>query len=381
MTPEKRHYRLTYLLPGFREIDFLLSANQFQFWHLARFSESTRPATDAYLETKEMKRFQAITDLDSTIGAWFAHRSLMTNDIIEIRNILVFVRLSETLSMRRAGEDLHLTPSAISHSLKYLETELGCKLFDRSSRSMSLTDAGKRFLPDAKSILESVRAARERIKSPDHWQTGQLRIGAGSSACQYILPAVIREFQESFPNVSLKIDTVDGDEAEDRIKKNELDLGFVNHLPVSTRVEFFDIGQDELCFIVNPLHAWADSDGYPQSDLQSERIIYSDARGYHYDRISEYFRPHKISFSPFIEIGHEETIKQFVRLNLGIGILAPWIANSEIEENLLVPVKLGKTPLRRKWGIIHSKHKELTFPEHLFLGSASYICKNLMQRS
>ncbi|WOO40228.1 LysR family transcriptional regulator [Rubellicoccus peritrichatus] len=305
----------------------------------------------------------------------------MSGDIIESKNIVVFVKLSETLSMRKAGEDLHLTPSAISHSLKCLEIDLDCKLFDRSSRSMALTDAGRRFLPDAKRILEVMRVARERTNSPDHWQRGQLKIGAGPSACQYILPAVIREFQESFPKVSLKIDTIDGNEAEEKIKNNELDLALVNHRPASTSLEFVEIGEDELCFIVNPLHRWATSAFYGISDLHSERLIYSDAEGYYHDRISEYFRPHNLNLRPFIEVGHEEIIKHFVRLNLGIGIIAPWIASSEIEERLLVSVAFGTTVPKRQWGIIYSKNKELTFPEHLFLGSASYICKNLMQKN
>ena len=281
--------------------------------------------------------------------------------------------------MRQASKELHLTPSALSHSLKCLEEDLGCRLFDRSSRRMSLTQAGEQFLPEALRIVQLMEQARYKVSSSRAWHRGQLRIGASPTGCQFILPPVIREFRESFPDVALKIETAVGSEAEAMLREDRIDLAIAIKSPTSSDIKVVDTAQDEICFIVNPLHRWAGERRVRLSQLSQERIIISAVSSLTKDLIDAYFRPKGVMISPFIEIGNEEVIKEFVRLNLGVGVIPRWIATQEIEAGLLVPIPLGKSKLTRQWGVMHRNYKTLSFAEDTFVGIATHVCRNLMR--
>ncbi len=71
-----------------------------------------------------------------------------------------------------------------------------------------------------------------------------------------------------------------------------------------------------------------------------------------------------------------EAIKELVKLNLGVSILAPWIARKELAEKSLVELPLGRKKLRRKWGILHWKDRRLSLPEETFVG----LCKSATER-
>lgn len=299
---------------------------------------------------------------------------------IDGKHLKAFIILSKTLNMRHASKELHLTPSALSHSLKSLEEDLGCKLFDRTSRKMSLTQSGEQFLPQALRIIELMDQARDTISSSKSWHRGQLRIGASPTACQFIIPAVIREFKDSFSDIAIKIETAVGRDSESLLRDGKIDLALSLKYPTPSSIEFVDTAEDEICFIVNPLHHWAKSQKAQLSKLAEEKIIISSSSTFTSDLLDDYFRPKNIIINPFIEIGNEEVIKQFVQLNLGIGIIPPWIASNEIESGLLVAIPLGTAQLKRQWGVLHSSHKSLSFAEHIFIGITTHVCRNLMRQ-
>jgi LysR family transcriptional regulator, low CO2-responsive transcriptional regulator len=84
-------------------------------------------------------------------------------DPIDSRRLLTFTILAETMNMTDAARRMHLTRSAVSHALKALEDELGCELFVRNHKALSLSEAGERLLPHARGILESMEHARKSV--------------------------------------------------------------------------------------------------------------------------------------------------------------------------------------------------------------------------
>jgi DNA-binding transcriptional LysR family regulator len=79
---------------------------------------------------------------------------------LDSRQLLAFVCAAHRMSFTLAAEELHLTQSAISHAMRALEEDLGCRLFTRGGRKVQLTGAGERFLPDAERILGEMEQAR-----------------------------------------------------------------------------------------------------------------------------------------------------------------------------------------------------------------------------
>jgi DNA-binding transcriptional LysR family regulator len=290
---------------------------------------------------------------------------------IDSQYLRVFCALSRHLNMSRAAQELELTPSGISHCLKALEADLGCRLFERTSRRVSLTPAGLEFRAEAEAILERMGDARTKLRSWIDWRRGGLRIAACITACQYILPLALREFRESFPTFTIQIHPCTSQQALEFIAEDEVDLALFVEPPSCPGVRFVPLAEDELHFLVHPIHPWTKRGAV--RDVAKQNFILPERTNETHSLVDAYFQKDGVKIKPFIEIGNEEAIKQFVRLGLGVGLLPKWIAANEIRQGALVSIPLGRRRLKRSWGILHSTPHELTFPESVFVN----LCRNV----
>ena len=124
---------------------------------------------------------------------------------MDTRLLKIFCAVAESGSLVAAADKVHLTPSAISHTLKSLETELGCRLFERVGKKMALNHAGEQLLAQVQRPLAALDAAAEGIKRLGKWGQSRLRIGASHAACEYLLPQVIRELKSKHPSLELHV--------------------------------------------------------------------------------------------------------------------------------------------------------------------------------
>src|SRR3954470_2750333 len=182
---------------------------------------------------------------------------LMKANVFDTRQLLAFSALARLGSFTEAARDLFLTQSAISHAIKALEEQAGCRLFERAGRRVTLTQAGEQLLRHVEKILGEMKAARTGLEELSRWGHGRLRIGASTTACQYILPTVLREFKQSFPKCVLKIEPGDHTRQMELLRGNQLDLALMLEPSGQPDINFVPLFQDELRFIVAPLHPWA----------------------------------------------------------------------------------------------------------------------------
>ena len=184
------------------------------------------------------------------------------------------------MNMSRAAHDLHMTTSGVSHCLKALEKDLGCRLFDRSSRKFALTQVGREFLAEAEQILDQMKSVRGKIRAWNDWRQGQLLIGANGTACQFLLPPALREFRESFPGFTIKIEQCSSKQAISLLMEEQLDLALLTEpAEHSPNIEFNPIGEDDLQFIVNPLHPWAVKRKVQREDVPNRKLILPERGG------------------------------------------------------------------------------------------------------
>jgi len=177
--------------------------------------------------------------------------------ILDSRQLLAFSALARRGSFTLAAKDLFLTQSAVSHAIKALEEEVGCRLVDRTGKRVLLTQAGEQFLRHVEKIMREMEAARSGLETLSKWGHGRLRVGASTTACQYILPTVLREFRQSFPKCIIKIEPGDHGHQLDLLRGNHIDLALMLEPSGQTEVNFTPLFQDELQFVVSPLHPWA----------------------------------------------------------------------------------------------------------------------------
>jgi hypothetical protein len=126
---------------------------------------------------------------------------------LDSRQVNAFASLVRTGSFSETARELSPTHSAISHSLRALESELGCRLLNRLGKRVELTAAGEAFLFHAQNGLKNLEQARQTIEEFKHWGSQQLRIGASAALCQRLLPVVWAQLQRQHPKLLVKART------------------------------------------------------------------------------------------------------------------------------------------------------------------------------
>ncbi len=290
---------------------------------------------------------------------------------IDSRQLRAFAALSRTGSFTLAAKEMFLSQSAVSHSMKALETDVGCRLFDRVGKKVLLTQAGEALLHHTEKILQEMAAARAGLEQLGKWGVGRLRIGASPTACQYILPAVLREFKESFPKCRIAIEPGDTLEAIESVRENRIDLAITLEPRNEDQFEFHPLFIDELTFIVGAMHPWARDGHVVRSDIPKQSYVLYNKKSYTFRMVRDYFNQEDMVLNTVIELGSMEAIKELVKLGLGVSILSPWIAQKELLEKSLVALPLGRRKLKRNWGVIHWRGRRLSLAEETFLG----LCK------
>jgi DNA-binding transcriptional LysR family regulator len=299
------------------------------------------------------------------------------NVSLDSRQLRAFVSLSRTGSFTKTARELHLSQSAISHSIKALEHDLQCRLLDRLGKSVALTQAGEQLLSHAERILAEMGVARERLSDLGKWGHGRLRIGAGPTSCQFILPNVLREFKESFPQCLIQIEPGDTPAALELLHNSRIDLALALQPKNLGQLEFRSLFKDELRFLVSPLHPWARAGRADQSQIPRERFILYAKRSYTSEMIETYFRREAVVLPASIELGNIEAIKELVKLGLGVSILAPWVARRELTEGSLIALPLGPRKLQRTWGVLLRKEQRLSLAQETFIGLCAAVSDNL----
>ncbi|MFT3781554.1 MAG: LysR family transcriptional regulator [Nibricoccus sp.] len=290
-------------------------------------------------------------------------------NVLDSRQLLAFAAVARRGSFTLAAKELFLTQSAISHAMKALETELGCRLLDRVGKRVLLTQAGEQFLRHTEKILREMDTARAGLDTLANWGHGRLRVGATTTACQYLIPTVLREFKQSFPKCVIKIEPGDHARQLELLRAGQIDLAI---MPTPSggddEFDFVPLFEDELRFLVAPLHPWAQEGGVPRDKIADETLVLYNKNSYTFRLVSEYFREEKIFLSNYIELGSMEAIKELVKIGLGAGILAPWIAREELRTGALISFPLGRRKLKRRWGVVYLRGRRLPLAEETFVG-------------
>ena len=176
---------------------------------------------------------------------------------MDTRLLKMFRAVAEGGSLVKAAAQLHLTASALSHGLKGLETELGCRLFERVGKKLLLNQAGEQLLAQVRPALDALDAAAESVKRLSQWGQTRLRVGAPASACHHIIPGVIREMKKTYPHLQMLVGSGDTPELVERLQDNELDLVLGIAPQNLTGLEARTIFRDEMMLVFAPSHPWA----------------------------------------------------------------------------------------------------------------------------
>lgn len=299
---------------------------------------------------------------------------------IDSRRLRAFTMLARLGSFSSAATALGLTPSAMSHSIKSLETEMGGALFDRRGHRAVLTAAGERLLRHAERILRQMRATRQEMQALQEWGRGTLRIAAPASACQYFLPSVLLEFRECFPDCTLNITAADADTSTRLVDEGRLDLAICVKADMPATLKWNGLFDDCLQFYVSPIHPLAAVKRVGRKDLANQPMIVYDRIAVTSQLIMATLKKIGVPASAVLSLGSMEAIKEMVKVGLGVGVLAPWVTARETDAGSLVALSSSTPPMRREWGVVSYSGQHLSFMAETFLGLCRAVTSTMTAR-
>jgi DNA-binding transcriptional LysR family regulator len=286
---------------------------------------------------------------------------------MELRQLRVFQTVARTGSVVAAAGQLHLTASALSHALKALETELGFRLFDRVGKGVRLNAAGEQFLAQIEPHLAGLAGAAEALRKLARGGYSRLRVGAAASACRHILPRVVRDLQKAFPRVEIRIESGDTPELIERIKEGAIDLGLGLVPEPAADLKVHPLFRDELMFTFAPAHRWAGAAPVTEEELHAQPFLLYQRQSLTARLVEAHLRSLGVTAPTVLEVGSIDAIKEFARLELGVAVLPPWVAERELRRGLLLMRPPGRKPLRREWAVFHRASRGLAPVEGRFI--------------
>jgi DNA-binding transcriptional LysR family regulator len=161
---------------------------------------------------------------------------------ISYRQLKAFIMLSKTRNFSRAAEQLFIAQSALSMMIRELESQLGFRLFDRTTRNVSLTKFGVELLEIAEKTIRSIDDVVDRVGKSAQDESLRLSVGAPPLSCAHLIPRVVGEFESRYPAVQLTIVDTDLANIAHLVEAGELDIGFgmfVKATPGLIRIPIF----------------------------------------------------------------------------------------------------------------------------------------------
>ncbi|MDM9649420.1 LysR family transcriptional regulator [Rhizobium sp. S163] len=182
--------------------------------------------------------------------------------------LAIFVAVAEREHLTKAAASVNLTPSAVSTAIKSLEHHYGVELFHRVGRRIELTESGRIFLGEAKSLLSRARAAELVLSELGGMRRGTLSVFASQTIASYWLPSRLMRFHALHPGIDLTLTIGNTRTVADAVISGEADVGFVEGDIDEPVLAASVVAQDELVVVVSASHPWARA-----SELASEELV------------------------------------------------------------------------------------------------------------
>ncbi|MCD6292831.1 MAG: LysR family transcriptional regulator [Deltaproteobacteria bacterium] len=284
--------------------------------------------------------------------------------MIEMRQIQVFLAVSELLNFSRAAEKIHLTQPTVSGHLKTLERYLKVQLIERGGKEVRLTPAGELFHPFAQRIFTLQERARREISLYTGAERGSLEIGGSNTPGQYILPKTIGLFTNLHKQVKITLRISDSSSIITQVADGKLELGLIGTPAPKTEFISKECLGDELILIASPKTA----NKIPQSiDLNELKkipfIIREKGSG---TRQSMESALHKRGLENIetlnlvAEMGSAEATRQALKSDLGAAIISNLSVTEDLESGKLIEIPLPGGPIQRHFHLIYNRERRLS---------------------
>ncbi|MBS0392530.1 MAG: LysR family transcriptional regulator [Proteobacteria bacterium] len=286
---------------------------------------------------------------------------------VTLRQLSAFVAVAETGSFTLAAERLFITQSALSGLIKELESSLGLRLFDRSTRRLRLSDTGRELYPQIEKILHDLDGVVSEVGNLKALQRGKVRVAVPQLLACTLLPELMAEFRAQHPGVQLRLVDCAVESVMARVFSGEVDMGLGPEREANSDIDAEQLFNLPFMAVMPPGHALADRRELQWPDLSGQSLITLQGQFTELlvSDVGEAARDlHK---EAFMQVTFMTTALALVRAGLGLTLCMPY-ARTLVEQFGLVMRPVGDPVVARSFWIFTRRGRALSPAAQEFRG-------------
>ncbi len=291
------------------------------------------------------------------------------------RRLQVFHTVARLLSFTKAAEHLHMTQPAVTFQIRQLEEHFNTRLFDRTHNRISLTEAGRKVYEYADQIFVLYGEMEEVIREMTGGIRGALTIGASTTIAEYMLPTLLGDFKEKYPEVTVHLRVSNSEGIVSMVENNTIDLGVVESSVNNKNLMVETCKRDHLVAIVPPGHPLTKKKRVRFSQLSQYPFICREEGSGTREVINSYLKQvsdGNTQLNITMELGSPEAVKGAVEAGMGVSIVSRATIQKELQLGTLAYLDLVP-PLERPFSFVHQKQKfRLRLVEELLKFARAY---------
>ena len=286
-----------------------------------------------------------------------------------LKHMKIFLEVCRQGSITLAAEELNMTQPAVSVAISKMEEYYNVKLFDRMNRTIYLTEAGKKVLTYAVSIVQEFDNVKNALEIATQQST--LKIGSNAALGELLLPDLIKEFSLKYPEVHLSITIDHSSQIEHMLLKNQLDLAILDNESSAPLFEDYLLVRKQLDAFCSLSYTLQQENGYTLGMLSKLPLLLREKGSGPRNMIEELFLSNGFSVNCILGSSSMTALTHFAQNGMGILITDSESVHDLVEQNLLRPLPIHLPELRSSCHLLYHRRKSLTDPMDQFIQFAA----------
>ncbi|GBG58555.1 LysR family transcriptional regulator [Sporomusaceae bacterium FL31] len=274
----------------------------------------------------------------------------------------VFYYVAKHLSFSEAANNMYISQSAVSQSIKLLEEQLGTKLFSRNTKQVKMTKSGELLFQHVEQAFNFIRTGERSLSELHSLQQGEIRIGASDTICKYYLLPYLKQFHQLYPKIKINITNRPSPICTELLAKGLVDVSIIN-LPNSDQVKdltFKRLKSLHDVFIASPKYNYLKAKSLELEQLADYPLLMLERNSTTRLFFEHYLQQHNLKIVPEIELDSVDIMIELVKIGLGFSFIAREYIQKELASNELIMLNVNAEIPPRYLGIV--THSSLPIP-------------------
>lgn len=280
----------------------------------------------------------------------------------------VFYYVAKNLSFSDASQELHISQSAVSQSVKLLEEKINCRLFIRNTKQVKLTQEGETLFRHIEQAYNLIRAGERSIEEIHSLQQGEVRIGASDTICKYYLLPYLKKFNRLYPNIRIKVTNRTSPRCIELLKKGSVDVAVVNMpetVEKTMRVDKVKTIHD--VFIAGPNFAHLQRKKISLQELAQYPVLMLEKNTTTRNFIDTFLESKGVKIIPEVELGSVDLLVEMAKIGLGISLVVKEYIEKELSGSEVFMLNLREKIPARKLGVLTNNNIPLSVAAQKFV--------------